>query len=77
MRIDEWMTVYSVKLAEAVETCPEEYGFPLSDVPRVAGKMREAFIRGTFNKDGKAIKATSRHFKVPHTYAGIKGFIAS
>lgn len=73
--LETFMAEYARQLEKAVRDHPEEYGFPASHVPVVVGKMREAFIRGSYNKDGRAIKATCKALGVAYTYAGINKFI--
>lgn len=72
--IDQWMAVYETQLLKAVTEHPDEYPWPLTNVPFVAKKMREAFERGSYNKDGRAIKATCKHFGIKHTYTAIEMF---
>ena len=73
--MDRWMAVYQDKLTEAVVTSPAEYVYPVTEVPRIAAKMRVAFERGSYNKDGQAIKATCKHFGIKHTYTAINQFL--
>lgn len=74
-RLTEWRTVYEQKLAEAVQKYPQEYGFPVSDVPAVAGRMIVAFAKGSYNKNSHAIKATCKHFGIKHTYQAINKWL--
>jgi hypothetical protein len=74
--IERWMDVYTRELTAAVEKYPAEYVFPVETVPTVAAKMRAAFLRESFNKDGRAIKATCKHFGIPYTYTAIRKFLA-
>ncbi|MDD5186513.1 MAG: hypothetical protein PHS84_14760, partial [Paludibacter sp.] len=54
---------------------PVEYAYPLSEVPIVVNKMKKAFIQKTFNKDGKAIKATCKALKIGYTYRDIETYL--
>lgn len=74
-RIDEWMSVYREKLEEAVTLHPDLYCFPVSKVPEVCRKMKAAFEKGSYNKDGFAIKNTCKHFGIKYTYTAINAFL--
>lgn len=74
-RINVWMLVYEDKLFQAVRTRPDQYTYPVSEVPAVAARMREAMIRGTFNKDGLAMRWTCAHFGIRPTYKAISEFL--
>lgn len=76
-RLDAWMKVYQANLEKAVIEHPDEYCWPASQVPVVAAKMRGSFEQGTFNKDGRAIKDTCKHFGVKHTYTAINNFLSA
>jgi hypothetical protein len=76
-KLAEWMTVYEAKLIEAINNYPAEYRFSASMAPTVAGKMRAAIINQSYSKDGRAIKATCKHFGIPHTYTAINSFLQS
>lgn len=76
-KLAEWMTAYEAKLIEAINNYPAEYVYPASMAPTVAGKMRAAFIKQSYNKDGRAIKATCKHFGIPYTYSAINSFLQS
>lgn len=69
--LDEWCRIYEANLRRAIEHYREEYSFSLDELPQVVARMREAFRRGSFNKDGRAIKATCVHFGIAHTYKAI------
>lgn len=66
---------YEIQLQKAVEQHPDEYGF--SDVKAVANRMRAAFIRQSYNKDGRAIRAVCRVLGIKHTYDSINTFLVS
>lgn len=73
--LDTWMIEYEKQLAAVVLAYPDEYCYPVSAVPAVALKMRAAIERGSYNKDGRAIKATCKALGVKYTYAGIKSYL--
>jgi hypothetical protein len=66
---------YEIQLQKAVERYPDEYG--VSDVKTVANRMRAAFIRQSYNKDGRAIRAVCRVLGIKHTYDSINTFLVS
>lgn len=78
--LDRWMETYTDKLREAMTRDAKEYGVPEAVTPaeyatHVAGRMRHAFERGSYSKDGKAITATCKHFGIKHTYTAINAFL--
>lgn len=73
--LDKFMEVYTRRLAEALMNEPHNYVWPASELPTVLAKMRNAFIRKSFNKDGYAIKMTCRELKIKHTYRDIETFL--
>lgn len=72
---EKFMIQYAFELKSAIERYPAEYCYPVEDVPKVAAKMSIAFDKGSYNKDGRAIKATCKAFGIPYTYAGINAFL--
>jgi hypothetical protein len=71
------MTEYTAQLAFAVQNYPNEYSYSIVAIPNVASRMRAAFERKSYNKDGRAIKATCKALNIPYTYKGINDFIAA
>ena len=82
-RLDEWMVEYEKNLKAVVSADKEkpreqqQYHFGVALVPTVAQKMRVAFIEGSYNKDGDAIKRTCKAFRIKQTYSAISGFISA
>lgn len=72
---EEFHRVYVQRLTEAVQNHPDEYAWPVENVPQVAEKMMGAIVRGTFNKDGYAIRNTCKQLDIPYTYAGIRAYL--
>lgn len=72
---DKFINEYSKQLTIAVNNYPSEYGYPIEYVPEVVNKMKVAFIRKTFSKDGKAIKATCKALKIGYTYRDIETYL--
>lgn len=73
--LQAFMEVYGPALLYAVQTDPDEYAFPEADVPKVVDRMRQAFERGSYNHDGRAIKAACRALGIKHTRKAIEAFI--
>lgn len=76
---ERWMEVYQKHLGACVmdPKLKEKFAYGLDKVPEVAKRMGEAFRRGSFNKDGEAIKRTCKEFGVRHTYKDIQAFLAA
>ncbi len=72
---DTFMIVYKKQLKDAVVNYPQEYQFPIESVPDVVEKMGEGFNRGTYNKDGRAIKATCKELGIKYTYTAINEYL--
>lgn len=85
MSLEKFMAVYVEALRAAVEKYPAEYPWahvPEGNVKRysdtvenVAARMGEAFKRGSYNKDGRAIKATCKALGIPYTYKAINAYV--
>ncbi len=72
---EKFMEIYREELTNAVKSFPEDYSWPIENVPIVAEKMAAAFRANTFNKDGIAIKVTCKRLKIPYTYKGINNYL--
>jgi len=57
----------------------EEYAYSASRITAsaLARKMTLGLDNGTANKDGEGIKRTCKHFKIAHTYKGIREFLSA
>lgn len=75
-QLNRFMEVYEPQLVTVVTENGGEYGYGPAGVPVVAKKMRGAFLTGTYNKDGMAIKRTCKILGIPFTYKGINAFLA-
>ncbi len=71
------MLVYTEELERAVEEHPDQYFWPIENIDRVAGSMRLAIERSSFNKDSPAFKATCKRLGIGHTYKAIAHYIAN
>lgn len=67
---------YERQLRRAVETRPDQYHWPVSDVPVVAAKMMAAWDRGSANKDGLATQWTCKALGITHTYSAIRAYLS-
>ncbi len=74
---DTFAQVYAEELQKAVLAYPEEYVWPVENVPTVAQKMIQAFRAGTYNKDSRAIKATCKRLNIKHTYTAINAYLGA
>jgi hypothetical protein len=72
---DNFAQVYTEELEKAVKNFPEEYAWPVENVPTVAAKMVQAFLAGTYNKDSRAVKATCKRLSIKHTYKEINAYL--
>ena len=70
---------YEQQLKLAVQNHPDEYawGFLKADqVHEVAELMKVAFIRQSYNKDGRAVRAVCRVLGIRHTYTDINKYLS-
>ena len=77
-QLEKFCAEYRHQLEVAVRDHPKDYKFMGSfTVDQVADKMVEAFKAGTYNKDGRAIKATCKTLGIKHTYRDINAYFAN
>lgn len=74
-KVNQFLSQYKTELTNAVRNFPDEYMFSVDDVPIVFDRMSSAFKRNSYNKDGRAWKATCKFFGIPHTYKAINQFV--
>lgn len=67
--------IYLTELQNAIKNYPEEYRFKLEESFGVAERMIAAIYKGSYNKDGRAIKATCKKLGIPYTYKAINEFL--
>jgi len=72
---DVFMRLYADNLHRAVSEHPDEYPWPIENVPVVVERMAAAIQRGSYNKDGYAFKWTAKQLGIPHTYKAINAFL--
>lgn len=70
--LNAFMAEYQKQLAAVVVELPEEYAYPVEQVPNVCVRMREAFRKDSYNYDSPAIKRTCRVFGIKHTRKAIR-----
>lgn len=75
-RLSTFCTAYDKHLASVREKYPAEYPWPAANLPVVCARMKAAFERGDYNKDGRAIKAACKELNIPYTYIGINNYLA-
>lgn len=66
--------VYTKNLEKAVRERPDQYNWPVANVPTVAAKMLAAVDRGSHNKDSLAFKWTCKELGIRHTYKAIEEY---
>ena len=73
--LPEFMKVYTEELQRIVEEYPDEYPWGgRTPVAHVAARMKDAMIVGSYNKDGRAFKATCKRLGIKYTYKAIREF---
>lgn len=73
---EKFAALYAVNLRACVESNAKDYAFPLQRVPQIAARMVEAFRKGSYNKNGKAIEMTCKELGIKHTYKAINAYLA-
>lgn len=74
-RFERFGSTYTVELERAVREHPDEYVWPVEEVPTVAARMLDAIQHKSFNKDSRAIKSTCKAFGIKHTYQAIYAWL--
>ncbi len=75
VKLDQFMGVYEPALREAVTHYPNEYLWPVEQVPIVAARMRAAIERNSHNHDGHAFKGACKALGIKHTRKAIDQFL--
>lgn len=73
-RVETFVSFYGPALMKATEDYPEEYFYKGPDVAGVVSRMRAAFISGSYNHDGRAIKAACKAVGIKHTRTAMEAF---
>lgn len=71
-----FLDTYKAALWQAHADYPQDYAFPKENLPACFERMEKAIVTGSFNKEGRAFKATCKQLGIKHTYAAINAFIA-
>jgi len=74
IQVQKFCDVYRVELEKAVMEFPQQYTYSVSLVPDVVYRMREAFIAGTYNYGGIAIRRTCKILGIKHTIKAMEQF---
>jgi len=74
-RFETFGKLYEQNLTQAVLNYPEEYVWPVENVPTVAKKMLDAVVKNSYNKDGRAFKATCKQLGIKYTYKAIDEYL--
>ena len=72
-----FLDTYYQELKRARREHPEEYRWPESEIFEVSARMEAAILRGTFNKDSRAFRATCKRLGIKHTYKAINAFLGA
>lgn len=74
-KLDQFMAVYTPALEKAVTEHPDEYPWPVENVPVVAARMRAAIEKGTYNHSGRAFQGACKALGIKHTRKAIAAFL--
>jgi hypothetical protein len=70
-----FIDIYTRNLRESQQADPKSYAWPAEELPDVVKRMTAAILRGSFNKDGRAFRATCRELGIKHTYLDIECYL--
>lgn len=76
--IELFIAVYSIHLNDSVLRYPDEYAYPISEVPLVISRMRAAIENkgiGAVNIDSRTFKAATKKLGIRNTYKAIETFL--
>lgn len=74
----KFFSEYEQQLKIAIQKYPEEYAWGFlkpEDTHKVADLMKAAFIKQSYNKDGRAVRAVCKVLGIRHTYADINDYL--
>ena len=72
----KFVDMYTLQLRKAVETRPDLYSWPVSEVPTVVAKMVKALEMGSYNKGGLGMQWTCKALGIKYTYASINSYFS-
>ena len=75
--LDKFIKLYEAYLKIEVLKKPEEYRwYPQTSVETVIGRMRDAIVKNSFNKESNAIRKTCKDLGIGWNYKSIQAFIS-
>ena len=74
-KLDQFMAAYTPALKAAVIGHPDEYPWPVENVPVVAERMRAAIVAGSYNHSGHGFKGACKSLGIKHTRKAIAAFL--
>lgn len=69
-----FVDTYRAALVEARAKQPDLYAWPAEEAPIIAERMRAAFVRGSYNHDGLAIRLACKRLGIKHTRKAMESF---
>lgn len=72
INVQEFVNIYKIKIRDY--HTQGEYEWPLDQLDSVVSRMQNAFVNGTYNYDGKAIKATCKQLGIRHTVKAMEEY---
>lgn len=73
--LDNLKHVYAENLKLAHSKYPDEYFWPIEEMPEVIKRMSVAIDKLSFNKNSKAWSMTCKQLGIKHTYKAIEDYI--
>jgi hypothetical protein len=69
-----FVSAYKIMLEDELKKNSQAYAYGIDQLDLVVERMTNAFKKGSFNKDGNAIKRTCKHLGIAHTYKAMNAF---
>ena len=76
-KLDTFTEEFRAALNLAVLMYPQEYAYPLSEIPAIVERMRVAFDRGSYNYDSRAIRITCKVLGIKPTRKAIEAYLTT
>lgn len=74
-RLELFLITYRQFLLQEITKNPQDYSWKINEFDFVFERMRQAILKGSYNKDSIAFKNTCKELKIKHTYKSITEFI--
>ena len=74
-KLEIFQASYTRNLARAVVERPQDYQWPIEELPTVTARMLAAIGRGSYNKDSYAFRWTCKELGLPFTYKAINAYL--